>query len=170
VCLLLTRCGKQLDAAMAAAGAVQAVARSDVNKEDWPVVNRWLDAVCEVVLAAPLKTVAQMGGISSDSNQKAATKRWGKSRPYYAHVAAVEGLCHVSSKADKDTVRVEFDLGDSGLEYLPGDALGIYATNAVEVSTRGYCCCSAPLLLCGWYQQQFMWILGSIAMHQCHLA
>lgn len=144
---------------MASAGAVQAVPRSDVNKEDWPVVNQWLDAVCEVVLAAPLKTVAQMGGISSDSNQKAATKRWGKSRPYYARVAAVEGLCNVSSKADKDTVRVEYDLGDSGLEYLPGDALGIYASNAAEVSND--CCAEldpasvavlrAPGLACTWH-------------------
>ena len=27
----------------------------------------------------------------------------------------------------QDTVRVEIDLGDSGLSYQPGDALGVYA-------------------------------------------
>lgn len=28
--------------------------------------------------------------------------------------------------------RVEFDLGDSGLTYIPGDALGIYPSNCPE--------------------------------------
>lgn len=34
---------------------------------------------------------------------------------------------------DKDTIRVEIDISGSGLEYLPGDALGIHASNAPEV-------------------------------------
>ena len=33
----------------------------------------------------------------------------------------------------QDTVRVEIDLGDSGLSYEPGDALGVYAQNSTEV-------------------------------------
>ena len=61
-------------------------------------------------------------------------KRWGKSRPYPAHVAALEGLCNISGKDDKNTFRVEFDLGDSGLVYQPGDALGIYPTNSSQVT------------------------------------
>ena len=60
-------------------------------------------------------------------------KVWGKKRPFPAVVVAREGLCHISSKDDKDTVRVELDLGDSGLQYIPGDALGIYPTNCPEV-------------------------------------
>lgn len=55
-----------------------------------------------------------------------AVRRWGKSRPYHGAVVAIEGLCNVSSADDKNTYRVEIDLGDSSLEYLPGDALGIY--------------------------------------------
>lgn len=64
----------------------------------------------------------------------AGPKPWGKSRPFPSSVVAVEGLCNVSGKDDKNTIRVEFDLGDSGLAYLPGDALGIYPTNGSEVS------------------------------------
>lgn len=54
-----------------------------------------------------------------------------------AAVVAAEGLCKIKSSADKDTIRVEIDVGESGLEYDPGDALGIYASNAPEV--RGSC-------------------------------
>jgi len=31
--------------------------------------------------------------------------------------------------SEKNTVRVEIDLGDSGIDYLPGDALGVWPTN-----------------------------------------
>ena len=52
----------------------------------------------------------------------------------------MEGLCDIRSPDDKDTIRVEIDLGDSGLEYTPGDALGIYASNAPEVGRTPACC------------------------------
>ncbi len=64
-------------------------------------------------------------------------RRWGKARPYYARVAAVEGLCAVSRAGDKNTVRVELDLGDSGLAYTPGDALGILPANCPQVGSKG---------------------------------
>ena len=50
-------------------------------------------------------------------------------------------LIQVSGKDDKNTFRVEFDLGDSGLAYLPGDALGIYPTNSTKV--RSHCPCGS---------------------------
>ena len=74
---------------------------------------------------------------ADDAAQAAAPKRWGKSRPFPALVSAVEGLCTLSSKDDKNTFRVEFSLGDSGLAYLPGDALGIYPTNCSKVGLLG---------------------------------
>ena len=74
---------------------------------------------------------------ADDTTQAAAPKRWGKSRPFPALVSAVEGLCTLTSKDDKNTFRVEFSLGESGLAYLPGDALGIYPTNCSKVSGQG---------------------------------
>ena len=61
-------------------------------------------------------------------------KRWGKSRPYFGTIVASQGLCNIASKDDKDTIRVEIDLGDSGLTYTPGDALGILPLNCHEVT------------------------------------
>ena len=63
----------------------------------------------------------------------AVSRRWGKSRPFHGTVVAIQGLCTVESANDKNTYRVEVDLGESGLEYAPGDALGIYPQNAPEV-------------------------------------
>lgn len=36
-------------------------------------------------------------------------------------------------KVDKETTHIEFDLGDSGITYLPGDALGILPSNPATV-------------------------------------
>lgn len=60
-------------------------------------------------------------------------KRWGKGRPYYGRVTALQGLCNIRNKDDKDTICVEVDLGDSALTYTPGDALGILPTNCPQV-------------------------------------
>lgn len=48
-------------------------------------------------------------------------------------VVAVESLCQLASPDDKDTIRVEVDLGESGLQYIPGDALGVYPLNCTQV-------------------------------------
>ena len=75
------------------------------------------------------------GGPASGVQQQSAPKqkRWGKQRPYYGRVVAIEGLCNITSSDDKDTIRVEVDLGDSALTYIPGDALGILPTNCPQV-------------------------------------
>ena len=85
-------------------------------------------------------------GVTTDSPTQpspapVAAKRWSKNRPYPGMIVAIEGLCTVRGADDKDTVRVEIDVGDSGLAYNPGDALGIYPRNCpeVRVSNAGSC-------------------------------
>lgn len=86
---------------------------------------------------------------ATDTSNK--PKKWGKSRPYYGKVVAVEGLCQLAATDDKDTIRVEVDLGDSGLQYTPGDALGVYPLNCPQVHwfapvlRRGAACMSAQV-------------------------
>ena len=55
---------------------------------------------------------------------------------------AVESLCRLQplhTAEQKDTVRVDLDLGDSGLAYTPGDALGIYPLNCPQVAPPSCC-------------------------------
>lgn len=79
-------------------------------------------------------------GLPGDGEQASAkqpaAKKWGRSRPYTATMVALEPLCTLSAQDDKNTVRAEFDLGGSGMTYLPGDALGIYPLNGPEVRGR----------------------------------
>lgn len=55
------RCGKQLDSALEAAGAKRLAERVDVNKEDWPVVDAWLEGVVAAVRGMALKSFVELG-------------------------------------------------------------------------------------------------------------
>ena len=56
---------------------------------------------------------------------------WNRQNPYMAIISGVRNLNLPSS--DKYTSHIEIDLGDSGLTYKVGDALGIWPTNCIEL-------------------------------------
>lgn len=168
------RCGKLLDAAFSAQGAHPLVPRHDVDREDWGTIDRWLEAVCAGLPALQLKSIGETGGGQVTVEQKkAAPKRWSKSRPYYGTIVAVQGLCTIRSADDKDTFRVELDLGDSGLAYVPGDALGIYPTNCPEgvrellaaANLDGNCLVATP----GWHYEEEAAVLQALPAGQMPL-
>ena len=139
------RCGKTIDARLAGLGAARFQSRVDVNKEDWNAINGWIESVLEGLHALEGQWLdkeedGQRGvltGMAKRAGQSGAETKnmdgYTKSRPYPATVVAVDGLCNVTDKVrDKRTMRIEIDLGDSGLTYLPGDALGVWPTNSVQ--------------------------------------
>jgi sulfite reductase (NADPH) flavoprotein alpha-component len=140
------RCGRALDAALAGAGAAPLLPRADVDKEDWRVVDGWIEGAVAALLqqADSLRSFADLGGVAASglvagagaaaaaAAAAHASSGYSKSVPYYARVVSVEGLCVLSSADDKDTVRLQLALeggGEGGLRYAPGDALGIWPTN-----------------------------------------
>lgn len=46
---------------MEKSGAKRLLARPDVNKEDWPVVNAWIDALVAALPGLKLKNAGEMG-------------------------------------------------------------------------------------------------------------
>lgn len=100
------RCGKQLDARLEALGAARVVPRQDVDREDWTAINEWMGAVLEAVNAAGLQAVGQDGAAAAAAEAAAVAEPVGfsKSRPYWATVVAIEGLCNISNEDDKNTV------------------------------------------------------------------
>jgi len=57
--------------------------------------------------------------------------RWTRQQPYEAEVLRLQKI--TGSGSDKDVYHLELSLEDSGLEYLPGDALGVWAPNDPEL-------------------------------------
>lgn len=56
---------------------------------------------------------------------------WSRANPYAAKLVSVNNLNRAGSS--KHTSHVVIDLGDSGVSYIPGDALGVYPTNCPDL-------------------------------------
>ena len=60
----------------------------------------------------------------------AAHTAWNRNHPYLATVN--ENRLLTGPGSEKETRHIEIDLGDSGLQYLPGDSAGILPTNTCD--------------------------------------
>eukprot|EP00123_Amoebidium_parasiticum_P011579 comp20798_c0_seq1/m.27359 comp20798_c0_seq1/g.27359 ORF comp20798_c0_seq1/g.27359 comp20798_c0_seq1/m.27359 type:complete len:683 (-) comp20798_c0_seq1:208-2256(-) len=121
--------GRTLDAFLEKAGAKRVIPRSDVDQEDWDVINKWMDAVSAMVVdLAPSLPIETDYWVPVMEDPDA----YSRVRPYMADVTLKTTLTTEKCDKDKEVIHVEFDLKDSGLVYLPGDALGIYPVNKPE--------------------------------------
>jgi sulfite reductase (NADPH) flavoprotein alpha-component len=123
------RCGKRIDEKLHELGAKRFVARADVDKENWKVIDAW---IADVTAALPSLSLTGTQGQAVSSDNKA-TKAFGKNKPFYSALKRSMPLCVIESKDDKETIHYEFDLLGSGLTYQPGDALGIYPLNSTKL-------------------------------------
>ena len=133
------QCGKDLDARLEqlAGGSNRLVARVDVNKEDWSALDGWIDSVLTGLDALELNTIGELddsfvaGTVAGAAvaGVADATACFSKSKPYVADIISVSSLCSTTGVEDKNTIRVDIDLGDSGLSYQPGDSLGVWPQN-----------------------------------------
>lgn len=73
------------------------------------------------------------GSAAKDNGVAAPAARYDRNHPCTAKLAEVTRLTHPD--APKDTRHVVIDLGDSGLTYEPGDALGICPSNCPDLVT-----------------------------------
>lgn len=67
----------------------------------------------------------------AETLETAATKvNWNRNNPYFATV--IENRLLTGPGSEKETRHIEIDLGNSGLQYLPGDSAGILPTNTCD--------------------------------------
>eukprot|EP01023_Acetabularia_acetabulum_P032222 TRINITY_DN3009_c0_g1_i7.p1 TRINITY_DN3009_c0_g1~~TRINITY_DN3009_c0_g1_i7.p1 ORF type:complete len:556 (+),score=99.54 TRINITY_DN3009_c0_g1_i7:490-2157(+) len=122
------KCGKDVENYLEKIGSKCFADRVDVDCEDWEAIRNWMSKVLSGLNELPL---VRQETDSTNENNIQEMSGWNKKNPFFAKVEKVEGLCKIENqKDDKNTIRVQIDLGDSELTYVAGDALGIYALNA----------------------------------------
>ena len=62
------------------------------------------------------------------------TTSYTRNDPYAAELLTNQRI--TGSRTDKDVRHIEFDLGESGIRYEPGDALGVWPTNPTAIATN----------------------------------
>jgi sulfite reductase (NADPH) flavoprotein alpha-component len=90
--------------------------------------------------SAKLKELIQLGIKASPAKPKAPVSpshsagTYSRKNPYAARLVEARPLNKMGS--DKDTRHVVFDLKGSGLSYKPGDAMGLWPENCIDVVTE----------------------------------
>ena len=81
--------------------------------------------------SAAASTGAPSSAASASSAAPAAAAQWDRNNPYPARLLA--SLPLNSPQSSKDTRLVKIDLRDGGITYRPGDALGVFPENQLEL-------------------------------------
>lgn len=116
--------GKLIDMRLEQLGATRILARQDCDIDYEDPAAAWVGQ------ALPLAAENAGGGALSGAPFTAAVPKvagWSRKNPYPSRLAVNRRLS--GSASAKEIRHYEFDLGDSGLEYEAGDALGVIPVN-----------------------------------------
>ncbi|MHA7845384.1 NADPH-dependent assimilatory sulfite reductase flavoprotein subunit [Serratia sp. D1N4] len=123
--------GKDFDAKLAELGAERLVERIDADVEYQELASAWRKQVVEVLKGrAPVESSAP-SVLASGAVDQLDSSPYSKEQPLTAQLAVKQQITGRGS--DKDVRHIEIDLGDSGLRYQPGDALGVWFDNDPEL-------------------------------------
>ncbi|MCX8048496.1 MAG: assimilatory sulfite reductase (NADPH) flavoprotein subunit [Methylohalobius sp.] len=114
--------GKDFDQYLQKAGANRILERVDADVDFEEPAKAWMDQVLKIY--RELAGQAQPSAAAAPLGKKAG---YGKTNPYPAQVMVNVNLNGKGSA--KETRHIEIDLGQSNLNYEPGDALGVYPEN-----------------------------------------
>ncbi|WP_444653422.1 NADPH-dependent assimilatory sulfite reductase flavoprotein subunit [Citrobacter portucalensis] len=118
--------GKDFDAKLAELGGERLLDRVDADVEYQAAAAQWRARLVDVLKArapaAPSVQVAASGAVN-----EVHTSPYTKEAPLTASLAVNQKI--TGRDSEKDVRHIEIDLGDSGLRYQPGDALGVWYQN-----------------------------------------
>jgi sulfite reductase (NADPH) flavoprotein alpha-component len=122
--------GRLIDTRLEQLGAVRVVPRVDCDVDFEDPATAWLDDVVEHLAAeAPGAAGAALptAPVPAPTAPRPARQRWTRRDPYRSRLVANRVLSGPHSA--KEIRHYEFDLGDSGIDYAAGDALGVVPVN-----------------------------------------
>lgn len=118
--------GQRLDARLEALGAQRWVARADADLDIDTIAAPWSTQVLAEAKDA-LKPRPQLASVTPLRPHIAAPVAWTRERPFAAELLA--NLPITGRGSDRDVRHLEVSLEGSGLDYEPGDALGVWIEN-----------------------------------------
>lgn len=125
------KAGRDFDAQLAALGATRLHDRGDCDLDFQATATAWIDSAAETLgklITTSASTAAPASSSAQAAPEAAASNTYTREAPYTATLSVRQKI--TSREAGKDIEHIEIDLGDSGLRYQPGDALGVWPVNA----------------------------------------
>ena len=119
------KAGKDFDIRLAELGAERLLDRVDADVEYQPSAKVWRE---NLVTRLKARVPSSVTAATIPDTETAHSTLYNKEAPFTATLAVNQKITGRAS--DKDIRHFEIDLGDSGLHYQPGDALGIWYNNS----------------------------------------
>ncbi|WP_145591882.1 NADPH-dependent assimilatory sulfite reductase flavoprotein subunit [Yersinia rochesterensis] len=119
--------GKDFDNKLAELGAQRLVERVDADVEYQESAQQWRQ---QVVAALQARVPAQSTAAAATKSgvvDEITSSPYSKTAPLTAQLSVQQKV--TGRHSEKDVRHIEIDLGDSGLRYQPGDALGVWFDN-----------------------------------------
>ncbi|WP_353241898.1 NADPH-dependent assimilatory sulfite reductase flavoprotein subunit [Providencia sp.] len=120
--------GKDFDSQLGLLGAKSLFERIDADVEYQSIANEWVDNLTRILKErVPAQSDRQLLSAQAGSVNEIHTSPYSKTAPLTASLLSNQKI--TSRDSQKDVRHIEIDLGDSGLRYQPGDALGVWFDN-----------------------------------------
>ncbi|MGG7668618.1 NADPH-dependent assimilatory sulfite reductase flavoprotein subunit [Yersinia sp. J1] len=122
------KAGKDFDTRLAELGAERLLERVDADVEYQAQAEQWRQQVVTVLQArAPAQSASAAAQTLSGAVDEMTSSPYSKTTPLTAQLAMNQKI--TGRDSEKDVRHIEIDLGESGLRYQPGDALGVWYEN-----------------------------------------
>lgn len=122
------QCGKDFDTKLAELGGERLLDRVDADVEYQNAAAEWRARIVEVLKSrVPKETPAQAAVTATGAVNEVHSSPYTKEAPLSATLSVNQKI--TGRNSEKDVRHIEIDLGDSGLRYQPGDALGVWYQN-----------------------------------------
>ena len=123
-----SQAGKDFDGKLAEMGGERLLDRVDADVEYAADAEKWRKQIVEVLKArVPAEAPAAAAVTATGAVNEVFSSPYTKEEPLTASFAVNQKI--TGRNSDKDVRHIEIDLGDSGLRYQPGDALGVWFEN-----------------------------------------
>lgn len=120
--------GKDFDARLAELGGERLFDRADADVDFKSAAEAWRKQIVDVLKQrVPQATAAQTQVSVAGSVALIVSSPYSKESPLTASLEVKQKI--TGRNSDKDVRHIEIDLGESGLSYQPGDALGVWYHN-----------------------------------------
>ncbi|EPE1852922.1 NADPH-dependent assimilatory sulfite reductase flavoprotein subunit [Cronobacter dublinensis] len=120
--------GKDFDTRLAELGGERLLDRVDADVEYQAAAQAWRQRVVDLLKArVPKETPSQAAFTSSGAVNLVDSTPYTKEAPLTATLSVNQKI--TGRHSQKDVRHIEIDLGDAGLRYQPGDALGVWYQN-----------------------------------------
>lgn len=120
--------GKDFDQRLADLGAERLLDRGDADVDYQAAADAWREQVVATLKQRlPVSSASQVSQAAAGASDEIDSTPYTKEQPLVATLSVSQKI--TGDDSQKDIRHLEIDLGESGLRYTPGDALGIWFDN-----------------------------------------